>query len=35
MNLKKLQDKVEKLQNYDSSVFMVKVTFSVMEHNLT
>ena len=32
--IKKLRDKIDKLQTYDSSYF-IKVTFSMMEHNFT
>ena len=33
--LKKLKDKIEKLQTFDSSLLMVKTTFSIMDHNFT
>ena len=35
MNLKKLQDKIEKLKTYYSSLLLVRATFSMMEHNFT
>ena len=35
MDLKKLQDKIEKLQSYNSSLFINQTTFSMMERNFT
>ena len=34
-DIKKLQDKIEKLQTYDSSLFIGQSYFLMMQHNFT